>query len=79
MQIKPVMTHLCNQMTTLLDQAHQLPHVRAPVIQNGVATPRGLEVDDPGGTIDAGVDRLVDYKTGEELFSLGGSEVEEGR
>jgi hypothetical protein len=70
-------TNLGNEVTTLLNQSHQLPHVRTPVVQHAVPVLGRLERHEPCGSVDLGIDGLGDYEAGEELFRLGRGEVEQ--
>ncbi len=64
-------------MTALLDEAHQLVDVGAPVVQDGVVPPWRDKVDQAGGPIDLGVDRLAGDQLGQEGLSPCWGEVEQ--
>lgn len=70
-------THLGDQMTALLNQPHQPPHIRAPLVQHLVVTPRRLEADNSRRTVNLGVHRLGRNEGRKELLRLGGREVEQ--
>lgn len=71
--------HLRNQVTALLNEAHQLAHVRTPLVENLVARLGCEEGDDPGGTVNLGVDRLGRDERRQEHLGFVGSEVEQLR
>lgn len=51
-------TRLCDQVAALLDEAHELVHVAAPLVEDLVAALGLDERDDAGRAVDLGVDRL---------------------
>lgn len=71
-------SHLRDQVARLLDEAHQLVHIAAPLVQHLVARLRLDERDDARRTVDLGVDRLRGDEAGEELLGFGDGEGDKG-
>ena len=72
-------THLCDQMTTLLDEAHQLADIAAPLVQHLVTRLGSHKRHDPRRSVDLGVHRLGRDQPRQELLRLVRREGEERR
>ena len=68
-----------NQMVNALQQAEQVLHIRAPLVQHIVRIARFGKVHDPRRTVDLGVDRLHGDQVADVLFRLLLSQVEQLR
>ena len=72
-------THLCDQVTALLDEAHQLADIAAPLVQHLVARLGSHKRHDPRRSINLGVHRLGRDQPRQELLRLVRRERQERR
>lgn len=72
-------TYLGDEMARLLDDAHQLPDVRAPLVQHDIPALGCQEGHESCRSVDLGVHRLVDDQAREELLRLVCVEVQQLR